>query len=378
LRVTELHAQHFRNLEPVSLSVQGQFVVLYGPNAQGKTNALEAVHLLATLKPIRGHRLRELVQFGAPAARVSARVEHHHVERLLRVDLEASNRKVSLDSKPASDLGEYFASIRAITFTPGEGEIVSGEPARRRNWIDRAVFTQSPGHLERVRSVRRVLDQKAALLRADRPDRDLLEVLDSELARHGADLSERRARMLAELLPHAIALHQQIATPTELTSTAGAPVLPSDTLSLTLRTHADGRTLAERTAALAAQLSEARPRELARKTTLAGPQLDDVRISIGGKAARDFASRGQIRSVVLALKLAEMVAARQRDLVPIFLIDDVSSELDSERTAQLVSILAELGAQVFATTTDPTPLFRVLPSGVTQGLRVEAGRLYPR
>ena len=93
----------------------------------------------------------------------------------------------------------------------GEGEIVSGEPARRRNWIDLAVFTQSPGHLERVRSVRRVLDQKAALLRGDRPDRDLLEVLDVELARHGAELSERRARMLAELLPHAIALHQQIA-----------------------------------------------------------------------------------------------------------------------------------------------------------------------
>lgn len=371
MRVTELYAERFRNLAPLSLPISGQFVVLYGPNAQGKTNALEVVHLLATLKPVRGHRSRDLVQFGESTAIVGARTLHQRVERSLRVAIESSSRKIWLDGKSTSDLGDYFSAIRTITFTPSEGEIVTGEPTRRRNWIDRAIFTQNPAHLDRVRAVRRVLEQKGALLRGDRPDLDVLDVLDEELARRGAELSERRSRMLSELMPHAIAMHKAIAIEGDVDINAG------ERLTMTLRTEAQGGSLDERIAALGRRLKEVRPKELGRRITLAGPQLDDIRIAIADKLARDFASRGQVRSIVLALKLAEMVAAKQRDLVPIFLIDDVSSELDASRTRHLVTILADLGAQVFATTTDPEPLQRALPRELTQGLRVDSGRLLP-
>lgn len=373
MRITELHAERFRNLAPLALPIHGQFVVLHGPNAQGKTNALEVVHVLATLKPIRGHRNRDLVHFGDAQAQIGARTVHQRIERTLRVGIETQARKIWLDGKSTTDLGEYFSAIRAITFTPSEGEIVSGEPTRRRNWIDRAIFTQGPLHLERVRAVRRVLDQKSALLREDRPDLDLLDVLNQELARHGADLSDRRARMLAELLPHAVSLHRAIVSAPDRQSESEA----LDSLALSLRTEADGQTLEEKRETLSRRLREVRPRELARRMTLCGPQLDDVRIMIAGKLAKDFASRGQVRSVVLALKLAEMVAARQHDLVPVFLIDDVSSELDADRTRRLVTILGDLGAQVFATTTDPQPLYRALPREQTQGLRVDAGSLFP-
>jgi DNA replication and repair protein RecF len=146
-------------------------------------------------------------------------------------------------------------------------------------------------------------------------------------------------------------------------------------LSLALETEARGSTVAERARALAERLAAARARELARRTTLAGPQRDDLRITIDDQPAREFGSRGQVRSIVLAIKLAEMVAAESRGLVPLFLIDDVSSELDAERTARVVELLAALGAQVFATTTDPGPLLRVLPAASTLGLTVSAGVL---
>lgn len=362
MRLRRLVAEGFRNLEPLELELDAQFVVFHGPNAQGKTNALEAIHLLATLKPLRGRKVRELVRWGSRAAAVAADVEHGGVTGRHRVDLAAEGRTASLDGKKVSDLQEYFAGIRAIAFVPSDGEIVTGEPGRRRNWLDRAVFTASPAHLDRVRAVRRVLDQKAALLRSDRPDRALLEVLDAQLARVGAELVERREALLRELEPHVRELHGTI---------AGG----HGEVTLELQTHARGATLAERIEALAERLAAVRDREIERRTTLAGPQQDDVRITLDDRSARDFASRGQVRSLVLSLKLAEMVAARARGEVPMFLIDDASTELDRGRTGRLIRLLGELDAQVLATTTDPGPLVDALPAGTTRTVRVASGVL---
>jgi DNA replication and repair protein RecF len=226
------------------------------------------------------------------------------------------------------------------------------------------VFTASPAHLDRVRDVRRILDQKLATLRAAHPDPGLLDVLDEQLARAGAELVDRRARLLAELEPHLVALHRDIA--------GGVGELTVEIL-----THARGADPVDRAEALRERLRSVRERELDRRTALAGPQLDDVRIGLDGRPARDFASRGQIRSIVLALKLAEMVAGRARGEVPLFLIDDVSSELDADRTGRLVARLADLGAQVFATTTDPGPMCAALPGSATLVVGVEQGVLGP-
>jgi DNA replication and repair protein RecF len=362
MRVQHLVATRFRNLEPIDRPIDASFVVLHGPNAQGKTNTLEVPYLLATLKPLRSRRLRELVRFGETEARVGARVVQDGVERTLLVELGPGGRVAKLDGKAPSDLSEYFAAIRAVSFVPSDGEIVTGEPARRRSWLDRAVFTQSPGHLDRVRAVRRVLDQKAAALRDPRPDEAMLDVLDAQLATLGADLVDRRVRLVEDLAPHVDTLHRTI---------AGG----SGDLRLTLRTDAPGGTPAERARALAARLAEARPQELRRRTTLAGPQRDELQIGLDEHGAREYGSRGQVRSIVLALKLAEMVAAGRRGLVPLFLIDDVSSELDAGRTARVVGLLSELGAQVFATTTDPGPLLSVLPRSSTLSLSVRDGVL---
>lgn len=362
MRVLRWGAERFRNLEPFDQPVGAQFVVLHGPNAQGKTNAIEVLHVLSTLKPLRGRRLREAVRFDEPGAAVAATVDHQGVQRQLRVEVNEAQRKVLLDGKPCSDLNEYFAAIRAIAFAPSDAAIVTADPSFRRNWVDRAAFTQSPTHLDRVRTVRRVLDQKAAALKSHGPDGTLLDALDHQLAVAGADLVEQRSRLLEALTPHVARLHDTI---------AGG----NGRLAIELVTKAAGADRASRAESLGRALAHARPRELARRTTLVGPQHDDLQFSIDGHAVREFASRGQVRSVVLALKLAEMVVSRERGLVPLFLIDDVSSELDAQRTARVVGLLSELGAQVFATTTDPAPLLAVLPREDTLSIGVSSGVL---
>jgi len=336
-------------------------VVISGPNAQGKTNALEAVHLLATLKPLRGRRVRDLIRWGERQAALAGWVEHAGITRHYRVDLGADGRTARLDGKRPEDLADYFAGVRAITFTPSDERVISGSPGHRRDWLDRAVFTAQPAHLGRVRIYRRALDQKAALLRRGRADRAYLEVLDDQLAQLGAELVHRRVVMLRELTPHVSTLHERI---------AGSAV----PLALRYHTVAKGETVAERAEALRARLHEVSDRERERGTTLAGPQLDDVKVLLDEHAARTYGSRGQVRSLVLSLKLAELVAARARGEVPLFLVDDVSSELDRSRTGRLVELLAELGAQVFLTTTAPEHLSG-LPVGDTLHLAVADGEI---
>lgn len=363
MRLLRLSGQGFRNLEPFELNLDARFVVFHGRNAQGKTNALEAAYLLATLKPLRGRRTRELVRWGEERFSVLGVVRAAGMERQYRVDVSPAGRTPWLDGKRASDLTEYFSGIRAIAFTPQDGEIVAGEPARRRAWLDRAAFTATPAHLDVVRVYKRCLEQKAAALKAPRPDLTLLDALDDQLARAGAELAHRRQALLHELGPHVQALHQEIAGPTAR-------------VRLTYRTEASGETVAERAEALRRRLEEVRPNELTRRTTVAGPQADDVVVTLDSYSARTFGSRGQVRSLVLALKLAELVAARERGEVPLFLLDDVSSELDRVRTRRLVGTLAELGAQVLATTTDPEHM-DTLPPEDTLRIGVDGGRLAP-
>lgn len=361
MRLLRLAGSGFRNLEPFELACDAPFVVLHGPNGQGKTNALEAVYLLCTLQGLRGRRRGELIRWGAERAAVQGDVRADDVTHRYGVDLSEAARGVELDGKRVHDLAEYFASIRCVCFTPQDGRIVTEEPAWRRRWVDRAAFTAQPAHLGVSAELRRVLLQKAAALKDPRPDGTLLDVLDDQLARVGAEVVTRRVEVLAELQPHV----QQL-----VAGLAGAP----HAVSLRYRTDASGGDRGAREASLRRALEAARANELRRRTTLVGPQTDDVDIDLEGHPARTYASRGQVRSLVLALKLAELVAARRRGEVPLFLLDDVSSELDRARTARLVAILAELRAQVWATTTDPEHM-EGLPRHDTLRIMVSAGSL---
>lgn len=361
MRLVRLRTHAFRNLVSGEHATDARFVVISGPNAQGKTNLLEAVWVLASLKPLRTHRWQDVVRWGSDEAVISGELRTGSDHRRFRLDVGAGQRRMQIDETAQRDVTDWFEGIRAIAFTPADGEIIADAPAVRRRWLDRAAFTVQPAHLQRVQAVRRVLAQKREVLQADRPDRTLLDVLDEQLAARGAALIEARVRALDELAPHIRELHAGLAQ-------------QGQGLSVSYRSEGRGSTVTDRQEALAEALRDRRPDELRRRRCLVGPQRDEVRFQLEGRSARTFGSRGQVRSIVLALKLAELVAARERGDRPLFLLDDLSSELDRGRTERLVALLVDLDAQVWVTTTDPDHL-GALPAGEVCHLLASNGEI---
>lgn len=358
MRLLQLSTVDFRNLESVAVSTDAPFVVFHGPNAQGKTNLLEAVYLLATLKSFRARRNRELIRFGQAQAQVRGLVFDGESKREFKVEVQPGRRQGRVDGKPPSALSEYFAGIRAVLFTPEDTVIVRGGPEERRRFIDRAAFTAGAGFLEVAQHFRRLSSQKSALLRAERPDRLQVEVFNEQLAVAGARLAERRARIVAELEPGFVELHGRISGHGEA--------------RLRYRGRLKGDDEAARAESFRELLAHNLDDELRRGFALDGPQRDELELSIDGRAARSFGSQGQVRSVVLALKLSELLAARARGDRPIFLLDDLSSELDRMRTGRLVELLSELDLQVLISTTDERVL-QGMPGGL--GYAVQGGRV---
>lgn len=363
MRLDRLSGTGFRNLAPFEIPLDPSLTVLHGANAQGKTNTLEAIWVLAALKPLRTHRVSELVHWDADAIELGGTTVHDGITVIRRLRMANGTRQLHLDGKRCAELSEWFSGLRAIAFQPSDTAIVREGPEHRRRWVDRAAFTARPSHLDLVRNHQRVLANKGATLRADRVDGTLLDTLDEQLATLGGRLAHRRAELLDELVDFVVQTVRDL---------AGSEVA----VGLRHRTVAVGDDVQARSMALHDALVQARSTERRRKRTLTGVQLDEIVITLEGRPARRFASQGQVRTLILSMKLAELLAAKRRGLVPLFLLDDLSSELDAGRTRRLIDRVADLGAQVVATTTDPEPL---VGSGGRRPLRirVEDGVIRP-
>lgn len=358
MRLLQLSAVDFRNLERVTVNTDARFVVFWGDNAQGKTSLLEAACALATLKSFRAHLNRELVRHGADLAQVQGLVDDGGCRRHFELQIDAAGRRGRVDGKPPRRLEEYFEHIRAVVFTPEDVRIVRGAPEHRRRFLDRAAFTAQATFLALARDFQQALDQKAALLRSRSPDPVALDAYDERLAAAGARLSARRARVVEELRGPFLEVYAAIAQREGVRLRYAARLGEGDEPALAARYHE--------------LLQRNRRAELERGGHLDGPQRDELELGLGEHGARAFASQGQARSIALALKLAELIAARRRGAHPLFLLDDLSSELDRLRTGRLVELLASLELQCLITTTDPALLGGLAD---TRALEVRAGQV---
>lgn len=366
MRVTRLAVRDWRNLHRAELWSDARFVVLHGDNAQGKTNLLEAVWMLATLRSFREVRPRRLVRQGAKVAHIEATAVGHTGTRQLRWRLVDGNRKLELDGAVPGSLSAWFEAVRAVLFCPEQVSIVRGGPDERRIFLDRAAFTARPPYLDIARDYRRVLRQKAALLRPGGAQPAELQVWNRRLVDLGARVAMARHQVLEELRGPFQDMHTAIA----------GPVADAGKVELSIRSlggEDEGvEAVRER---LADALGRHRDEELRRGRVLVGPHRDDLVIELEGRPARAFASQGQARSLVLALKLAELAAARSRGQAPMLLVDDLTSELDRGRMQRLIEVLAELDNQVWLTTTDPGWL-GPLPAGEAVRWRLKEGQVF--
>lgn len=364
MRLTDLSVAGWRNLADARIGCDAPLVVVHGDNGHGKSNVLEAVHLLGTLKSFREPRARRWICHGANQARVSGTVQSTMGQRKLGWRWGDGGRRLEMDGSLCNDLNDWFEVLRAIAFCPEDAAIVRGEPEIRRRFMDRAAFNAWPKHLTAVTEFRRVLNHKRALLAERYVDPIQLDVFDAAFARTAACVVVGRVKVVEDLRNAFEPMHSAIAG----TGTVGIGVKVSGLGSI------ESMDVTEVESKFRDEIAANRSAELDRRSVLVGPHRDDLVLTIDGKLARNFASQGQARSVVLGLKLAELDAARRRGIVPIFLLDDLTSELDQGRRERLVEVLGTLQGQVWVTTTDAKYLGDLAGSEHLK-LRVEDGNM---
>lgn len=358
MRVTALAVTAFRNLADQRIEPASALNVFFGDNGQGKTNLLEALFVLATLRSFRAPKLVPLVAWSQTRARLTAEVERAGLEHRLEVTIENGRRQAEVDGKPTRSAAAWARELAVVLFTPEDLALLRASPAARRRFLDRAVFELQPDYLALHKAYERALRARNALLEGGSPPADLLSVYDSELGRHGSLLQAARARYLGQLSPFFERLVERILGET------GEPT-PRSRVALTYHPSPPG---GDYPAALAAS----RRADLARCTSGVGAHRDDFHVTLDGHPAAEHASQGQTRSLVLALKIGEILLLHaRRDEEPILLLDDVASELDPGRARALFRLVEESGAQTFVTATRPSLLPGLSPDGC---YRLAAGR----
>tara|TARA_B100000575_G_scaffold293906_1_gene306981 strand:+ start:3189 stop:4292 length:1104 start_codon:yes stop_codon:yes gene_type:complete len=366
VQLTSLRLAGWRNIVDCTVDVDSPLVVIHGDNGQGKSNLLEAVHVLGTLKSFRDSRTRRWIRHGDEGARLAGNVHSTMGKRELVWKWTGDGRRLEMDGKQPSNLSDWFEVFRAVVFCPEDAAIVRGEPDRRRRFMDRAAFNASPTHLRVVTEYRKILNHKRALLSERYVDPLQLEAFNASLAATGASLVHARVQVVKELSASFGAMHDAIAG-------GGAVEMQVNINGIG---HVDNLSEDDIEVRLMEALQRSQPDELQRRSVLVGPHRDELVININGQRARNFASQGQARSIILGLKLAELDAAHRRGIVPVFLLDDLTSELDQGRRNRLVSILTALKGQVWVTTTDPSYLGNLDTIDHIK-LRVSGGVIYP-
>lgn len=337
----QLIARQFRNLTEVKLEWGQGFNVIWGNNAQGKTNILEAVYLLGHLKSFRGARTAELIQCGTDAARLSGLLTSAKVQHHLEVTLEAQGQMPRLDGKPVQRLSQFLGTLRQVLFTADELVLLKGSPAGRRLLLDRAVLQTDPGYLDRVQAYNRILRQRNQLLK-ESATAEKLAPWNEALIEKGARVRLDRHRYVEQLQPVLGAIGREIADRDELVALRYRVAAGSE---MQLRDQ-----LREEINRL-----ERRERQLAQ--TLAGPHRDDPEPLIAERPLKLFGSQGQQRSFLLAFKAAQLIDLEARlGEPPLLLLDDLTSELDAQRQASFFAFLRRRRGQVLITTTHPATL----------------------
>jgi DNA replication and repair protein RecF len=334
VHLASLRLRDFRNYARFDGEFQPGFHILTGRNAQGKTNLLEAIYVLATLRSFRGVASAQMVRHGQKGwfigAHVLARADHE-----LKLYWSPRERSLTRDGNPVRRLADFLGVLRAVAFCAEDIQLVKGPASRRRRFLDLLLSQTEPHYLPLLQRYAQALRSRNALLRQPKPDEASLESFTAELVARGVEILQHRRRLLPAILPLVQAAHQRISGGCE-------------EVSLNYQSTVKGDFLVE--------LRQAWPRERAMKATLVGPHRDELDLRLDGKSAAQFGSEGQKRSVVTALKIAQAeFLSGHHGGPPILLIDDIMGELDVRRRSGFLPLLERVhqsDSQVFMTCTE--------------------------
>lgn len=404
--ITHLSLTNFRNYGRLDLSIPQGTILLHGDNAQGKTNLLEAIYYLATSRsPYADHdaqliswemeQSEEPVVVGRITAQLTSKTGSHQLEmRLIQERNGRSNqksfRREALVDRRKVRLMDLLGNLRVVLFLPEDVQLITGPPSGRRRYMDITLCQIDPIYCRTLSHYNKTLEQRNALLRQlaeGSGSRDVLPIFTEKLVTQGSQIFTRRAEFLANLARQAQHIHYEALTDGQETIRLNyLPRLTAkengihqhktdlETAGEWLQAHQDDMKMI--TTRFAQSLLDAQPTDLQRGTTSVGPHRDDWELTINGRKLGSYGSRGQQRSAVLALKLAEINWMENKTgEKPILLLDEVVAEFDEKRRALLLSYVQQ-STQALLTATDPgmfPPDFISQASSMT----VKKGQVHP-
>jgi DNA replication and repair protein RecF len=335
VRVRKLSLQDFRNIGFTALDFVGQRQFFVGANGQGKTNLLEALGFLTALRSFRTSDNKVLIAHGKPEAAIACELTHERLgDTTVTVRLRADQKEVWIDQTRVARLSEYVGQFPTVVFSSHDIQLVRGAPALRRRWLDLTLAAMDAAYLRSLQVYARALADRNALLKRGRTSPDEFQAFERALAPAAADLIRRRQEGVAWINQALQRAYQTVAGEAESAAIAYDPDFAA----------ADE-------AALLGRLDSTRNRDAQFRTTLTGPHRDDLAFTVKSVPAKEFASEGQQRSFVLAVRLAQAAWFEHRSGVrPVLLADDVLGELDAGRRQRFWSAINP-DSQVIATGT---------------------------
>lgn len=342
MKLKKLCICSFRNIDNAQLFPDERFTIIVGKNAQGKTNILESIYLLGTMKSFRMSRNSDLIKYGSPYSVLKGWVDREGITREIALSIENSGKKVKVDNKAVAKPADFFGCLNMTIFSPEDLAMVRGMPELRRRYLDRAIFSGDIRYLTVYHDYHRLLKHRNSMLKSGVATG--LDIWNEKLAEAGARLIVLRACYLQEISELLAEFYATIAGLME-------------NAEIRYRSEAAGNSLtADSTEKIRLRLLEIFSKNIAdeirKGTTIAGPHRDDMEFSLNGRILKVHGSQGEQRSFILALKMAEIEYIKRRyGNPPVLLLDDMTSELDTDRNHNFMEFIKSKDMQVFITTT---------------------------
>jgi DNA replication and repair protein RecF len=333
MHLAHLRLRDFRNYARLDVDFTPGFHLLLGDNAQGKTNILEAIYLMATLRSFRGVGGAQMIRHGQKGYFVGGKVVGQG-EQDIKMYWSARERSLSLGPQPVRKLTDYLGVLRTVVFCTEDVQLVKGVARARRRFMDLLLSQTYPAYLPLLQRYTQALRSRNALLKQPGSDRAALEGFSRELVTAGEDIIRRRRDLVPKLSPLARLAYRRISTEAEELRLDYQPTVKQD---------------------FAVELAQSRHREAAYRSTIIGPHRDDLQLLLNDRSAAQFGSEGQKRTLAIALKLAQAeYLSGLHGSPPVLLIDDIMGELDAKRRSGFLPLLErahQSQGQVFMTAT---------------------------
>lgn len=349
MTVNSVKIKNFRNIADLSFTADNGVNVIYGENAQGKTNILESLWLFTGCKSFRGAKDNELIKFGEAFAKINLDFSDNLREKKSEIIIADKKKNASLNGVSLRSTAELIGSFYAVIFSPVHLSLIKDGPSARRKFLDTALCQLKPSYAEHLAGYKKTLMQRNALLKdlhLNSELYDMLDIWDEQLARYSAFVIKERLQYIDLLSEYSKSIYSGISENKEDFSVFYSENINKDisVKDIYLRQIEN--------------LKNSRKEDIFSKTTTVGPHRDDLEILINNVSARSFGSQGQQRSCALALKLGESeIIKKITGETPVALLDDVMSELDEKRQDYVLNHIND--RQVFLTCCDPSQVLRL-------------------